>query len=420
MDVLVWTLAGIFALNLMGVGWLGVLELVDRYRLNKEIKELDALWRSMTGTGPPVATTPHRADRSLPSVMGARVGIEPRAGASLRSASHGSLGKTSVAVALAATVALVVFVAPMAGRDRSFTSASQVTSGSPESKANSHSPEKANSATEEAGDVGTPSGSSPTLGGAGSTSLAAAVPETVEAAPHSATEIHIEWQEVSAATGYEIARAETAGSWGFLAETDADETAFTDEGLEPATTYFYRVSATMVSGTAPASDVVQATTPVEAPQAPSVMATADVTTVTVTWVGGPGATGYRVERSLDGSTGWAVIATPTANVTTYTDAALSPSTTYHYRVIATNAGGESPPSNVASVATGSESAGGDVVIKPSEGDLGTESPSPSGGSLAIEVPVPGGALAIEAPSGGALAIEAPVLGEESSTALAVP
>lgn len=411
MDVLVWTLAGIFALNLLGVGWLGVLELVDRYRLNKEIKELDALWRSMTGTGPPVRTTPDLADRGLPSMRGAPARVDRRPGAIRPTAvSHGSFGKVSVAVALAATVALVVLVGPMPGRDdRGFTSASQVTPGSSESELGSKTPEEASGSSTDAQEdgAGALSGSSPTVGGAGSASLAAAVPKAVEAAPHSATEIHIEWQEVPAATGYAIARAETASDWGFLAETDADETAFTDEGLEPATTYFYRVSAMTPSGTAPASDVVQATTPVARPQAPSVMATADVTTVTVTWTGDPGATGYRVERSLDGSTGWAVIGTPDANVTTYTDAALAPGTTYHYRVIATNAGGESPPSNVASVTTGlEESAGADPVNKPSEGDLAIESPSPSGGANAIESP---------SPSGGALAIEAPVLGEESST-----
>ena len=59
---------------------------------------------------------------------------------------------------------------------------------------------------------------------------------------------------------------------------------------------------------------------------------------------GPDETAYRLERSLDGTSGWAEVATVGQNVTSYSDTDLVPSTTYFYRVVALNSGGESSPS----------------------------------------------------------------------------
>ena len=53
-------------------------------------------------------------------------------------------------------------------------------------------------------------------------------------------------------------------------------------------------------------------------------------------------------QSLTGSGGWSQIASLAANTTSYSDTAgLSPSTTYFYRVHATNAGGDSANTNTA-------------------------------------------------------------------------
>ena len=57
--------------------------------------------------------------------------------------------------------------------------------------------------------------------------------------------------------------------------------------------------------------------------------------------------GYKLERSLDGSTGWEQIATRSANATTYTDSALAVGASYFYRIKSTNANGDSAPSAVA-------------------------------------------------------------------------
>jgi Fibronectin type III domain len=62
-------------------------------------------------------------------------------------------------------------------------------------------------------------------------------------------------------------------------------------------------------------------------------------------------TGFKIERSPNGSTSWTQIGTTPANVTTYQDAGLAPFTTYYYRVRAYSASGASTYSNVVSSTT---------------------------------------------------------------------
>jgi len=52
-------------------------------------------------------------------------------------------------------------------------------------------------------------------------------------------------------------------------------------------------------------------------------------------------TGFELDRSPNGSTGWSQIATPAANATSATDTSLTVDTTYYYRLRAVNGSGES-------------------------------------------------------------------------------
>jgi hypothetical protein len=63
-----------------------------------------------------------------------------------------------------------------------------------------------------------------------------------------------------------------------------------------------------------------------------------------------GATGFQVQRSLDGVT-WNSLGTTGAGVTSYRDTSVSAGTTYQYQVEATDVGGVSASSNVASATT---------------------------------------------------------------------
>jgi inhibitor of cysteine peptidase len=61
-------------------------------------------------------------------------------------------------------------------------------------------------------------------------------------------------------------------------------------------------------------------------------------------------TGFRIERSLDGVSGWAVVNSTAADVMSYSDSGLSSGTTYYYRVQAFNTAGGSAYTNIASAA----------------------------------------------------------------------
>ena len=69
--------------------------------------------------------------------------------------------------------------------------------------------------------------------------------------------------------------------------------------------------------------------------------------------GGSEITGYRIESSSDGSTGWTDLVADTASTaTSHSDTGLRPNTTRHYRVSAINALGASPASDPAFDTTG--------------------------------------------------------------------
>ncbi|HYT77700.1 MAG TPA: fibronectin type III domain-containing protein [Actinomycetota bacterium] len=99
----------------------------------------------------------------------------------------------------------------------------------------------------------------------------------------------------------------------------------------------------------PGRGLSPATTQVGRPPSPSGLTAvaASPTEIDLTWADVTAETGYRVERSLDGSTDWTTVATTGQDLTTQSDTGLSPGTTYYYRVFATNGGGDSSASDVA-------------------------------------------------------------------------
>ena len=90
-----------------------------------------------------------------------------------------------------------------------------------------------------------------------------------------------------------------------------------------------------------------------APAAPSdlVVSTVSSSRIDLTWVDNASdETSFEIERQSGGS-GFSQIAVVGADVTSYSDTGLAASTTYDYRVRATNAAGASPYSNTASATT---------------------------------------------------------------------
>jgi subtilisin family serine protease len=90
------------------------------------------------------------------------------------------------------------------------------------------------------------------------------------------------------------------------------------------------------------------------PAAPTSLAASALsgTQIRLTWTDkASNETGYKIERSTNGSSGWTQIATVGANVTSYTAAGLKKRTAYYFRVRAYNTSGNSAYSNVASTRT---------------------------------------------------------------------
>lgn len=89
---------------------------------------------------------------------------------------------------------------------------------------------------------------------------------------------------------------------------------------------------------------------------------------------------FRVERSPNGTTDWTVLASVPGNITTHSNTGLPPGTLSFYRVFAVNAGGDSPPSNIANATT---QAAAHVAVQNPTIQVG-------GGNLSFTVPsVPG-------------------------------
>ena len=85
--------------------------------------------------------------------------------------------------------------------------------------------------------------------------------------------------------------------------------------------------------------------------------------ITLTWTDNSiNETGFRIQRSTGGA--YDNVATMYPSITTYTDTALAPNTTYTYRVVAFNTVGDSTPSNTASATTGTFPAVTGVTLAP--------------------------------------------------------
>jgi predicted phage tail protein len=134
-------------------------------------------------------------------------------------------------------------------------------------------------------------------------------------------------------------------------------TTYDDTGLAASTTYGYRVRATNTGGDSAYSNTAEATTqaPPPPPAAPSGLGATAVSSsqINLSWTDNANnETGFKIERCQNaGCSNFAQIATVGANVTTYSNTGLTPSTSYSYRVRATNASGDSAYSNTASATT---------------------------------------------------------------------
>ena len=185
----------------------------------------------------------------------------------------------------------------------------------------------------------------------------------------SSSQINLSWTASTdnvGVTGYLVERCQGSGCSSFSQVAIPSGTTFNNTGLSASTSYSYRVRAadaagnlsgysTVTSATTQAS-VTTPPTDTQAPTAPTnpLATVVSSSQITLNWTASTdnvGVTGYRVERCQgSGCSNFAQITTSPG--TTFTDAGLSASTSYSYRVRATDAVGNlSGYSTVASATT---------------------------------------------------------------------
>jgi fibronectin type 3 domain-containing protein len=178
----------------------------------------------------------------------------------------------------------------------------------------------------------------------------AETPSGLAATVVSSSAIDLSWNATAGATGYDVKRSTSAGGPFDTIASAVTATAFSDSGLNAATTYHYVVAATNAAGASPDSASVNATTLPLPPATPSgLAATPGIAQVSLTWSAVSGATGYTVKRATVSGGSYAVVASDLASPS-YTDTGLTNGTTYYYVVNATNTGGTSADSSEVSAA----------------------------------------------------------------------
>jgi hypothetical protein len=137
----------------------------------------------------------------------------------------------------------------------------------------------------------------------------------------------------------------TAGTtvWVKVATLDYKVTKFVDKGLDPETTYTYRVTASNFHDKEPVPSVPDAATtaPPVPPNAPENLTAKAISTnqINLSWLDkSTNEEKFEIEISSDGIA-FSPLVTLGYNATTYSHTARTPNTTYHYRVTARNVDG---------------------------------------------------------------------------------
>ncbi len=186
-----------------------------------------------------------------------------------------------------------------------------------------------------------------------------AAPANLTAVAVSSTQINLSWADSNTELGFKIERCSGEGCANFaqIATVGANVISYSNSGLSSSTSYSYRVRAYNTAGDSDYSNAASAQTPAAPalPMAPTNLVAKAISKnqINLTWTdNSTNEDGFRIERCKGSTcTNFALIATVSANVTSYSNTGLSANMTYRYRVYAYNVSGNSGYSNTAAATT---------------------------------------------------------------------
>ena len=184
-----------------------------------------------------------------------------------------------------------------------------------------------------------------------------ATPTGATATAVSSSQINLTWTNNSASATLNLIERKTTvnGTYAQIAQVAANVQTYSDtNGLAPNTRYYYQIRASNGTIFSAYSNQPSALTFQVPPAAPSNLTiTALVSNkVTLSWTDNSNnETGFKIQRKTGVAGTYVTIVTTGANVTTYSDSTVTDGTVYYYEVSATNAVGDSAPSNEVSGTT---------------------------------------------------------------------
>ena len=159
-------------------------------------------------------------------------------------------------------------------------------------------------------------------------------PSALQVVAVSSSAIDLGWADNSLdESGFHIFRSTDNLNFTLVTTTEPNVTSYSNNGLTPATTYYYRVTAFNSGGSSAAvSGYAKTHGPAEAPTGLS--ASAKLNEVTLSWTDSPNETGYFIERK--NGKRWEKLATLEQDAVRFVNTGLNANTVYTYRVHATN------------------------------------------------------------------------------------
>jgi YD repeat-containing protein len=181
-------------------------------------------------------------------------------------------------------------------------------------------------------------------------------PTNLTATAVSSSQINLSWTDNSTnETGFKIERKkESTGTYSEIKTLGANVTTYSDTGLTPDTTYYYKVRAYNAGGDSNYSNEANDTTSIIPPSVPSSLTATAVSSnqINLSWTDNSNnETGFKIERKIGASGTYSQVAIVGANIIAYSDTGLTSETTYYYRVKAYNAAGDSGYTNEVSATT---------------------------------------------------------------------